>query len=130
MRWNSYYYLNFYYNYNKVSRTVFIRLVLNNVYMNNFIFINTNNFKCKECGNTELIKIDNNIICSKCGLVINMPYPYIAGKKVNSRYMKKPIKTKSKGQPAYYKREITEYRHNIPDYKIIFINRKPKLIAY
>lgn len=59
-----------------------------------------------------------------------MPYPYIAGKKVNSRYMKKPIKTKSKGQPAYYKREITEYRHNIPDYKIIFINRKPKLIAY
>jgi ribosomal protein L37AE/L43A len=98
--------------------------------MNKLISIKANGFKCPECEKSKIIKYDNNIICSKCGMVLNTPYPYLAGNKINVRYVKKPIKITSKGEPAYYRRTITEYKHNIPDYKIIMVNRKSKPILY
>jgi hypothetical protein len=87
-------------------------------------------FKCSECGNNHILTIKGDKVCSECGLIINTSYPYTAGIKINVRYTIKPELIRNKHTVAYYKKSVTEYKHNIPDYKIVSINRKPKPILY
>lgn len=85
---------------------------------------------CPECNKSNFIKINSELICSNCKMVVNAPYPFVAGKKINVNYTIEPVKPKYTPSPVKQKQSNPVYRHNLTDKEIVRYNRKSKPITY
>lgn len=85
---------------------------------------------CPQCKEHIFIKMNNELICKNCYIVVNAPYPYVAGNKINVNYTIEPVKPRYTPSPVRQKQSNPVYRHSLTDKEIVQYNRKPKLIKY
>ncbi len=92
--------------------------------------IEKSNIICPECLQSNFIKLKGELICSKCGMVVNAPFPFVSGIKINVNFTIEPVKPKYIPSPVKQKKSNPVYRHNLRDNEIIRYNRKPQTINY
>ena len=69
------------------------------------------------------------VICEDCKVILELPYPYVAGKRIklpmthNYSIQRKGINTRSKHEPIPAAK-ITNYHHNLTDDQIMIYGHK------